>query len=324
MKAAMCRLYGSPDVIRIEEVEDPVPGEGEVLLRVRAAGVNPLDSHIMKGRPLPMRLMFGLARPKDPRLGRDVAGVVEAIGPGVTRFKPGDEVFGASRGAFAELACTNESRLAAKPANMSFAQAAGVAVAGLTALQGFRKAGLRPGMKVLVNGASGGVGTFAVQIAKDQGAWVTAVCGPSNLDLVRKLGADRAIDYTKEDFTTGGGRYDIIFDLASSHSFAACKRTMTPDGVLVGAGVLALGTSLTRLAAHMLGALLVSRFGRAKFITSTAQVSAVDLDALADLMAAGKIEPVVDKCYSLAETAQAIRHVAPGHARGKVIIEMEA
>lgn len=320
----MCRSYGLPEVVRIEDVVPPVPAEGEVLIRVRAAGVNPLDSHIMKGRPLLVRLMFGLSRPKDPRLGRDVAGVVEAVGPGVTRFKPGDEVFGASRGAFAELAATAESRLAIKPVNISFTQAAGVAVAGLTAIQGFRKAGLRPGMKVLVNGASGGVGTFAVQIAKAGGAEVTAVCGPRNLDLVRSIGADRAIDYSKEDYTKAGERYDIIFDLASSHSFAAAKRAMTPDGILVGAGILALGESFGRLIAHMLGGKLVSRFGRAKFITSTAQVSAEDLAALADLMAAGKVVPVIDTCYKLGATARAIRHVATARARGKIIIEMEA
>lgn len=237
MKAVRYHKYGSPDVLRCEEVEKPAPGDDEVLIRVRAASVNPLDWHFMRGLPYMVRMVAGLGKPKDPRLGVDVAGQVEAVGKNVTQFKPGAAVFGSCRGTFAEYACTTESALATKPDNVTFEQAAAVPVAAFTALQGLRDEGkIQPGHRVLINGASGGVGTLAVQIAKWIGADVTGVCSTRNVEMVRSLGADQVIDYSREDFTKSGNRYDIFFDGVGNHSLSACRRVLNPNGVYVPFG----------------------------------------------------------------------------------------
>jgi NADPH:quinone reductase-like Zn-dependent oxidoreductase len=322
MKAVFARGYGPPEILRCEEVEDPVPGPGEVLIAVRAAALNMLDRHMTRGTPWFGRLFLGLRRPKDGRVGRDVAGIVEQAGPGVTRFKPGDAVFGACRGALAERACAGEANLAMKPANVSFEQAAGVAVAGLTALQGLRDAGrIAAGQKILVNGASGGIGTFAVQIAKAFGAEVTGVCSAANLDLVRSIGADRAIDYGKEDFTRGGPVYDMIFDIIGNRSYRACRRALAPRGILVAAGAggpdaRGMGRVLIRAVAYR----LLSKFTRRKLVMFMTRLKADDLAALAALMAEGKLVPVVGSSYLLAEAGKGMRDVMSGHARGKVVI----
>jgi NADPH:quinone reductase-like Zn-dependent oxidoreductase len=237
MKAAVYSTYGPPDVVQITDVEKPVPKDNEVLIKVRAASVNPLDWHYMRGTPYIVRILAGLRKPKVTRLGVDVAGQVEAVGRNVTQFKPGDEVFGACRGAFAEYACTSESALVMKPDNVTFEQAASVPIAAFTALQGLRDKGqIQPGQKVLINGAAGGVGTFAVQIAKWFGAEVTGVCSTRNVDMVRSIGADRVIDYTQEDFTKSGQRYDLFFDCVGNHSLLACRRVLTLKGIYIAVG----------------------------------------------------------------------------------------
>lgn len=324
MKAAVHRRYGPPEVIRIEEAEAPVPGEGEVLIAVRAASVNPMDSHLMKGKPVIARLAFGLTAPKHSRPGVDVAGVVEAVGPGVTRFGPGDAVFGVCRGALAELACAKEAKLAVKPAGISFAQAAAMPVAGVTALQGLRdKARVEAGQKVLINGAAGGVGSFAVQIAKAFDAEVTGVCSARNLDLVRSIGADRAVDYGREDFTRGAERYDLIFDLVTNHKFSAMRRVLAPGGLVVTAGGMGFdGLGAGRWAARLAAGLLASRFTREKLVLLAARMTAEDLAVLATMMEEGKVTPVIESCYTLYESAAAIREVAQGHARGKVVVQV--
>jgi NADPH:quinone reductase-like Zn-dependent oxidoreductase len=313
MKAAVYRRYGSPsEVVRIEEAETPVPGDGEVLIAVRAASINPLDSHLMKGKPTIARLALGLGAPKRTRPGVDLAGQVAAVGAGVTRFKVGDLVFGSGRGALAEFACAKETNLAAKPAGLSFARAAAVPVAGVTALQ-----------KVLVNGAAGGVGSYAVQIAKAFGAEVTGVCSARNLDLVRAIGADRALDYGREDFTRGGERYDLIFDLVANHPFSALRRVLAPGGmVLAGGGPGFEGLGAGRWAARQLGGLLMARFTGGRMALLAAKLRGEDLAALAELMQSGKVTPVVESCYGLDEAAAAIEEVARGHARGKVVVMM--
>jgi NADPH:quinone reductase-like Zn-dependent oxidoreductase len=289
---------------------------------VRAASVNPLDSHLMKGKPLIARLALGLTGPKQGRPGVDVAGIVQAVGPGVTRFRPGDAIFGSCRGALAEFACAAESKLALMPANISFAQAAAVPVAGVTALQGLRdKARVQAGQKILINGAAGGVGTFAVQIAKAFGAEVTGVCSARNLDLVRAIGADHAIDYGEEDFTRGEARYDLIFDLVSNHPFSAMRRALAPSGMVLaagGPGFDGLGTG--RWAARTLGGLLGARLSGGRMAILAAKMNAEDLAVLAGMMEKGQITPVIESCYSLYESAAAIREVAQGHARGKVVV----
>ena len=237
MKAVVYYNYGSPGVLRCEEIAKPTPGDDEVLIEVRAASVNPLDWHFMRGTPYFIRLMLGLRKPKLPRLGVDVAGLVEAAGRNVTQFKPGDRVFGSCRGAFAEYVCTSQAALAVKPDNVTFEQAASVPMAALTALQAFRDKGhIQPGQKVLINGAAGGVGTFAVQIARSFGAEVTGVCSTRNVDMVRSLGADRVIDYTQGDFTGNGQQYDVILDLIANHSLSACRRILNPKGTYIAAG----------------------------------------------------------------------------------------
>ena len=325
MKAIVYYNYGSPDVLKCEEIEKPTAGDNEVLIRVRAASVNPVD-RLFRGRPYVVRIMTGLRKPKDTRLGVDVAGQVEAVGRNVSQFKPGDEVFGAGRGAFAEYACAFESKLAMKPNNVTFEQAASVPVAALTALQGLRDKGkIQPGQKVLINGAAGGVGTFAVQIAKSFGADVSGVCSTRNVDMVRSIGADRVIDYTKEDFTKSGQRYDLLFDCIGNHSFSERRRVLNPNGVCVLAGIGGAGQhpeTWGRLAGNLKAALL-SRFVSQTFVMFIAKLNKEDLNILRDLMQTGKVTPVIDKRYRLSEVPEAIRYLEEGHARGKVVITLK-
>jgi NADPH:quinone reductase-like Zn-dependent oxidoreductase len=319
MKAAVYTGYGPPDVIQVRDVEEPVPKADEVLIRVRAASVNPLDFHIMRGKPYAIRALFGLSRPKITSPGRDVAGRVEAVGGDVTRFRPGDELFGACRAAIAEYACAPERALVSKPANVTFDQAASVPVAGLTALQGLRDKGrIQPGQKVLINGAAGGVGTFAVQIARSLGADVTGVCSTRNVEMVRSIGAGRVIDYTQEDFTRGPQRYDLILDCVGNRSLSACRRVLSPDGTFVMVGAARKG--IASILARSLKAIVSSRLGRQKFVMFIARLKQEDLTILRDLMEAGKVVPVIDRRYGLKETADAIRYLEEGHARGKVVI----
>jgi NADPH:quinone reductase-like Zn-dependent oxidoreductase len=323
MKAVVYSNYGSPDVLKCEEIEKPTAGDNEVLIRVRAASVNPYDWHFMRGTPYMVRIMAGLFKPKDKRLGVDVAGQVEAVGGNVTQLKPGDEVFGACRGAFAEYACASESALVKKPDNVTFEQAASVPIAAFTALQGLRDKGhLQPGQKVLINGAAGGVGTFAVQIAKWFGAEVTGVCSTRNVDMVRSIGADRVIDYTQENFTKSGQRYDLFFDGVGNHSLSACRRVLNPKGIYVPFG----GSSdrwMIGPLARMLKTLVLSRFvSQTLVIFFLAKASKEDLIVMHELMAAGKVTPVIDKCYKLSEVPEAIRYLEEGHARGKVVITL--
>ena len=320
MKAIVYSQYGSPDVLQYEEIERPTAGDDQILIRIRAAAANPLDYRLMRGGPLIFRIL--LHQPKVKRPGRDVAGQVEAVGRNVTRFKPGDEVFGVCRGSFAEYACASESRLAKKPGNVSFEQAASVPIAALTALQSLRDYGkVRPGEKVLINGAAGGVGTFAVQIAKSLGAHVTGVCSTRNLELVRSIGADQVIDYTQEDFTAGGDRYDVILDCIANHPLSAYRRVMNSKGRCVIAG----GPKEMRVfLKRTLEALVLSPIGSRKFVPMMARIRIEDLNVVGELMGTGKVTPVIDRCYRLSEAAEAIRYLEAGHARGKVVISLEA
>lgn len=322
MKAAVYTQYGPPDVVQITDVEKPSPTDNEVLIKVRAASVNPYDWHFMRGTPYPLRLAAGLRKPKHRRPGVDVAGQIEAVGRNVTQFKPGDAVFGMCRGAFAEYACASESKLFAKPENVTFAQAASVPIAAFTALQGLRdKGNIQPGQKVLINGASGGVGTFAVQIAKSFGANVTSVCSTRNLEMVRSIGADQVIDYTKEDFSAGTQRYDVILDCIGNHSLSACRRILNPKGIYVQAGG-PTGRWMIGFLFRLVQALALSRFVSQKFVIVGAKSSKEDLTILHDLMKSGKMTPVIDKHYALREVPEAIRYVETGHARGKVLITL--
>jgi NADPH:quinone reductase-like Zn-dependent oxidoreductase len=323
MKAAIYEDYGSADVIQITDVEKPVPKDDEVLIKVRAASVNPLDWRLMRGEPAILRLFMGLRKPKIGRPGVDVAGEVEAVGRNVTQFKPGDAVFGACRGAFAEYACTAAAKVAKKPDNVTFEQAAAVNVAGLTAVQGLRDKGkIQAGSKVLVNGAAGGVGTFAVQIARTFGAHVTGVCSTRNLEMVRSIGADEVIDYTQNDFTNSNERYDLILDCVGNHSFSECRRVLNPKGRLVGVGA-PHDVSMPAILAAMIKDLLLSVFGSQKAVMFIAKASQDDLTLFGELISTGKIKPVIDSRYSLNDTADAVRHLEEGHARGKVIIDLD-
>jgi len=317
--------YGGPEVLKLEQVEKPILNDNQVLVRVRAASVNPLDLTI-KG-PLLLRPLFGLRKPKETRLGVDYAGVVEAVGKNVTQFKAGDEVFGGRNGALADYVCVLADRaVVLKPANITFEQAAAVPVAAITALQGLRDKGrIRAGQKVLINGASGGVGTFAVQIAKSFGTEVTGVCSTRNVDLVRSIGADHVIDYTKEDFTKGNQRYDLIYDLVGNHSFSERRRILNPNGICVMAGLGGAGWH-EGFASRLLGELngyLRSRFTRQKFIAYIAQFNKADMLILADLMQSGKVTPVIDRTFKFSETADALRYLETGHARGKVVVAVQ-
>jgi NADPH:quinone reductase-like Zn-dependent oxidoreductase len=327
MKAVLKTDYGSPaNVLKYVDVEKPVPNDNQILVKVRATSVNPLDGHSLRGGV--GRLMGGLRKPKETELGVDYSGVVEAVGKNVTRFKPGDEVFGGRVGSFAEYVCGLADRgVALKPANITFEQAGGVAVAATTALQGLRDIGkIQAGQKVLINGASGGVGTFAVQLAKSFGAEVTAVCSTRNLDMVKSLGADRVIDYTKEDFTKGDQRYDMIFDNVGNHSFADRRRILKPNGICVLAGIGGAGLNEGQLFPRIIGnfrAAFRSRFSDEKFVMFLARLNKDDMTFLADLMQAGKVTPVIDRTYKLSEVPAAIAYSDQGHARGKVVITMD-
>jgi NADPH:quinone reductase-like Zn-dependent oxidoreductase len=323
MKAIVYYNYGSPDVLRCEEIEKPTAGNSEVLIKVRAASVNPYDWHFMRGMPYFVRIPAGLRKPKDKRLGVDVAGEVEAVGRNVTQFKPRDEVFGLCRGALAEYACASESALAIKPDNLTFEQAASAPLAALTALQSLRDKGkIQAGQKVLINGAAGGVGTFAVQIAKSYGADVIGVCSTRNVDMVRSIGANRAIDYTQEDFTKSGQRFDLILDTVGNHSLLACRRVLNPKGIYIMAGG-PTGRWMIGLLARLAAALVLSRFMSQKLVMVAAKSSKEDLTIMRELMESRKVTPVTDKRYSLSEVPEAIRYLEEGHARGKIAITVE-
>lgn len=324
MRAVVYRCYGSPDVVKLEDTAKPIPGADRVLVKVHAASVNPLDWHYMRGKPLVMRPMSGLGKPDDIRLGVDFAGTVEAVGKNVRRFKPGDDVFGGANGAFAEYATVRDGgSVALKPTNVTYEQAAAVPIAAITALQALRdKAQVRAGQKVLVNGASGGVGTFAVQIAKVYGAEVTAVCSTKNMEMVRSIGADHVIDYTREDFTKRPEHYDSIIDTVGTHSLSEYARVLNPKGSLVMVGGPNEGAWLGALS-MAIEAKLAAPFFSQRFVFILAEMRQSDLDVLRELLQAGKITPVIDRRYPLAETAAALRYLELGHARGKVVISVD-
>ncbi len=322
MKAIVYHTYGSPDVLELQDIDKPVINDDDVLVRVHAASINPYDFHFMRGTPYIVRIMSGLLKPKSTRLGADVAGLVEAVGRNVTEFKPGDEVFGMCRGSFAEYLCTSESALVIKPDNVTFEQAASVPMAAVTALQGLRNSGqIQTGQKVLINGAAGGVGTFAVQLAKSFGAEVTGVCSTRNVGMVRSIGADRIIDYTQKNFTESGEHYDLILDCFANHSLSAYRRILNPKGIYVGVGG-PVG-SMVGLLADLIKPLVLSPFVSQKFITFIARRSKEDLTILRELIESGKVTPVIDRRYGLREVPEAIRYLEEGHARGKVIITLE-
>jgi NADPH:quinone reductase-like Zn-dependent oxidoreductase len=320
MKAVVRNEYGGPEVLRVEEIEKPVPNDDQVLVKVQASSINAGDYRGLQGGPLILRLiMGGLSRPKDPRLGSDLAGTLEALGADVTLLKPGDEVFGCRSGAFAEYVTVREVRLALKPANLSFEQAAAVPVAGLTALQGLRDVGqIKAGQKVLIQRASGGVGTFAVQRAKALGAEVTAVCSTRNLELVRSLGAERVIDYTQQDVTRLGDCYDLIYAVNGYHPLAAYKRILCPHGRYVCAG----GTLPQIFQSMLLGRFYSEKNGKKMGFQGIARVEQVDLNILAGLLSERKITPLIDRTYPLSEIVPAMRYVEDTHAQGKVVITM--
>ena len=321
MKAIVQEGSGSPDVLKLREIERPVVGDDDVLIRVRAASVNAMDCHLLK-MPLAVRRLFARRR-RVLIPGVDLAGQVEAVGRNVTRFKPGDEVFGNANGAFAEYASSRADRVAAKPRALPFKEAAALPVAGLTALQGLRdKARVQPGQRVLIHGAGGGVGTFAVQIAKALGAHVTAVTGTRNLDVVRALGPDEIIDYTQEDFVRRGEKYDVFFDVAATRPIRDCLRVLVPKGVLVGVGAPKDGGMGTVLWS-MLVSLIMSLAATQRFVILMAKGRSDDLTALAELVTAGKMKPAIDREYALSETPEAIRYVTSGQARAKVIIDVD-
>ncbi len=319
MKAVVYTRYGAPDVLTLQDVERPAPADDEVLIKVGAASVNPLDYHFMRGVPFPIRLMTGLRKPK-AQLGRDVAGRIERVGSNVTQFQPGEAVFGTCHGgAFAEYVCAQASTLLAKPDQLTFEQAAAVPIAAFTAWYGLRETGrIQAGQKVLINGAAGGVGTFAVQIGKALGAAVTGVCSTRNVDMVQSIGADHVVDYTQEDFTTSDQRYDLLLDCVGNHSLSACRRVLNRTGthLLVG------GPPLISIA-RAIAAPLVSRFVSQRAVAVMPRRFNDALPAICELIRDGKVAPVIDKRYRLSETADAIRYLETGHARGKVVVTME-
>ena len=325
MKAIVYHRYGSADVLQLEEIAKPIPRDAEVLIKVRAAALNPLDWRMLKGIPFVFRKMMKVNKPTAETavgIGRDVAGVVEAVGSKVTQFKIGDEVFGACASAAAEYVCAKESGVVAKPAELSFEQAASLPVAGLTALQGLRKGNIYQSQKVLVNGAAGGVGTFAVQIAKSLGADVTGVCSGANVEMVRSIGADHVIDYTQEDFTTNAHRYDIIFECVGNKPFPECRRVMTDDGRFLGIGA-PHDVSMPVIIAALTKGIALSAVSKKKMPMFIAKSNQDDLRSLGNLVATGKITPIIDRRYPLAETPQAVRYLEAGHARGKVVIVVD-
>jgi len=321
MKAIVYTKYGPPDVLQLKEAEKPAPKDDEVLIKIHAASLNAYDWHALTADIFLVRLMgFGLLKPKNKILGADIAGRVEAVGRNVTQFEPGDDVFGdIGRGGFAEYACARENRLVSKPANLSFEEAAAVPMAALTALQGLRDKGrVQPGQKVLINGASGGVGTFAVQIAKSFGAEVTAVCSTGKMDLARSIGADQVIDYTKEDFTKNRQHYNLIFAANGYHPILDYRRALGPKGIYVVAG----GTMAQMFQAMLLGP-WISMAGSKKMGGLSAKVNQKDLVFIKELLEAGKVRPVIDRRYPLGEVPEALRYLGERHAQGKVVITLE-
>jgi len=319
MKAIVYTKYGSPDVLQLKDVEQPTPKDDEVLIKIRAASVNAYDWHFLTADIFLIRFMGGgLLKPKDTRLGADMAGRIEAVGRDVKQFKPGDEVFGMVQGSFAEYTCAPESSLALKPINTSFDEAAAIPMAAITALQGLRDEGhIQAGQKVLINGASGGVGTFSVQIAKSFGTEVTAVCSTRNVEQARSIGADHVIDYTKENFTISGQQYDLVFAANGYHSLSAYKRTLTPRGIYVMAG-----GSMAQIFQSMLFGSLMSETGGRTMGGVSAKRNQADLAFLKELVEDGKVIPVIDRRYPLSEAAEALRYLGEGHARGKIVITM--
>jgi len=326
MKGYVYHRFGSPDVLELEEIEKPtVPADG-VLVRVRAASLNPVDWYPMMGRPYVARPTFGIRRPKDGRVGTDFAGTVESVGDAVTRFKPGDEVFGGKNGALAEYVCVSEDRsIALKPRNLSFAEAACVPVAGSTAMDALREHGrVQAGQSVLINGASGGVGTFAVQIATAMGAHVTGVCSTRNVELVRSLGAEAMIDYSKEDFTRGDARYDLMLDIAGGHSWAACRRVLRSDSTFVCVGAHTSNRLLGPLS-HVLAIRLASIRARQRVVAFfLAQLSQANLLALKELIDDGKVRPAIDRCFPASQVREAMAYLGTGHARAKVVVDFDS
>jgi NADPH:quinone reductase-like Zn-dependent oxidoreductase len=320
MRAIVWTKYGPPDVLQLKEVERPAPKDDEVQVRVLAASMNKEDWALIRGRPYIGRLLgFGLLKPKNKIPGHDIAGRVEIVGREVKRFRPGDEVFGIARGGFADYACAHEKHLVLKPATMSFEEAASAPIAGVAALEGLRDKGrIQQGQKVLVYGASGGVGTFAVQIAKSFGAVVTAVCSTRNLDMVRSIGADQVIDYTKEDFTKNGQRYDLILAANGYHSILKYRRSLNPKGICVVSG----GSLFQIVPALLLGG-LVSKIGSKKLRFFITRLNQSDLIFLRGLLEARKVVPVIDRCHPLSQTAEAVRYLEDEHAQGKVVLILE-
>jgi NADPH:quinone reductase-like Zn-dependent oxidoreductase len=323
MKAIVRHRYGTADVLELASLPKPVPSENEVLIRVRAAALNPFDWHMMRGMPSLLRLFIGLRKPKSIRMGVDVAGTVVGVGPGVTELQLGDEVFGAVDGALAEYVCGPASALVRMPATVSCDVAAAVPIAGLTALQALRDKGhVKSGDNVLINGASGGVGTFAVQIAKWLGAHVTGVCSTRNIELVRGIGADRVIDYTREDFAHDGQQYDVIFDLVGNRSLSEFRSVLKPEGIFIGCGGGGPDKPTSELLFGMLKQMVTGWFTSQQLVGVLARRSKADLEILMELLKSGIIKPVIDRRYSLAEVPEAIRCVEEGHARGKVIVQI--
>lgn len=320
MKAARFCEYGTPDVLKIKEIEKPAPKDDELLVRVRAASLNFIDPGLVRGL-LVGRLLFGLRKPRFTGFGQEFAGVIETVGSNVTEFKPGDEVFGQKGGSVAEFVCVRKDHVGLKPANITFEQAGAVTRAGLTALQGLRTGKIHAGQKVLINGASGGVGTFAIQIAKAFDTDVTAVVSTRNVEIARTLGADHVIDYTKEDFTKREERYDLLFDNVNNHSMSERRRILKPDGICVLAGIGGAGPNQGQMwrIARGFGAGMCDK----KFVRYGTTFNQADLQVLADLMAQGKVTPFVEKTYPLAETSEALRYFGEGHARGKIVITIE-
>ena len=323
MKAAVRDRFCPPEGIQLREIDRPVPADEEVLVKVHAASVNLSDWYAMTGRPWIARPTMGLLKPKERALGTDYAGTVEAVGKSVTQFRPGDEVFGGRTGALAEYVSGREDRaMVSKPANVTFEDAAAVPVAAITALQGLRDKGqLQSGQKVLINGASGGVGTFAVQIAKTLGADVTAVCGPGSVDIARSLGADHVVDYSEEDFTRSDERFDLLFDIAGNRSWSECKRVLTAEATFVVVG----GPRKSRLLGplgHIVKVRLAALRGSRKVVFFIAKLTKEDMLVLRELLEAGKLTPVIDTRYEFSETADAFRHMGEGHPRGKIVVTM--
>lgn len=322
MKGIVFKNYGPANLLELTDIAKPNPNDNQVLLEVKAAAVNPLDWHTMRGTPLLVRLQSGLLSPKNPRLGTDVAGVVVAVGKNVKDIKVGDEVFGGGDGAFAEYVCASEKNLLLKPQNLTFEQVAAVPIAALTALQALRDKGqVQPGQKVLINGAAGGVGTFAVQIAKALGAEVTGVCSTRNVELLRSIGADHTVDYTKEDLTQTDQTYDLLLDAIGNHSLLRCRGLLTPNGTLVMIGSQSKGILLGPLARSLRG-LLFSKFIKQRFLMMMASWNKEDLQTIHKFLETGKVVPVIDREYKLTEVSEAISYLEKGHARGKVIITM--